>query len=57
MTELLLLLSGMNMTTMIQLTKRTVHEAYSRDFSHGFYRKLFETLKIWQEAGVMYICR
>ena len=38
---------------MIQLTKQ-LHEAY-QDISHGFYRKLFQTLKIWQEEGVMYM--
>lgn len=37
----------------IQLTKQ-LHKAYP-EISHGFYRKLFETLKIWQEEGVMYL--
>ena len=38
---------------MIELAKR-LHEAYP-EISQGFYRKLFETLKIWQEEGVMYM--
>ena len=37
----------------IQLTKQ-LHEVYS-NLSHGFYRKLFETLKIWQEEGHLYM--
>lgn len=37
----------------IQLTKQ-LHEVY-RNLSHGFYRKLFETLKIWQEEGHLYM--
>ena len=38
---------------MIELTKQ-LHAVYPK-ISHGFYRKLFETLKIWQEEGVMYM--
>ncbi len=38
---------------MIQLTM-LLHKEYPY-ISHGFYRKLFETLKIWQEEGVMYL--
>ena len=37
----------------IQLTKQ-LHEVYS-ELPHGFYRKLFETLKIWQEEGLLYL--
>ena len=37
----------------IQLTKR-LHQVYSK-LPHGFYQKLFETLKIWQEDGVLYM--
>ena len=37
----------------IQLTKQ-LHEVYP-NLSHGFYRKLFETLKIWQEEGHLYM--
>ena len=37
----------------IQLT-RQLHDVYS-ELPHGFYRKLFETLKIWQEEGVLYM--
>ena len=38
---------------MIELTKQ-LHAVYP-EISQGFYRKLFETLKIWQEKGVMYM--
>ena len=37
----------------IQLAKE-LHKVYS-ELPHGFYRKLFETLKIWQEEGVLYM--
>ena len=37
----------------IQLVKE-LHKVYS-ELPHGFYRKLFETLKIWQEEGVLYM--
>ena len=37
----------------IQLTKR-LHQVYS-ELPHGFYQKLFETLKIWQEDGILYM--
>ena len=37
----------------IDLTKK-LQASYS-NLPHGFYRKLFETLKIWQEDGKLYI--
>lgn len=37
----------------IQLTKR-LYEVYV-ELPHGFYQKLFETLKIWQEEDVLYM--
>ena len=37
----------------IKLTKE-LHDAYS-DLPHAFYRKLFETLKIWQAEGFFYM--
>lgn len=37
----------------IQLTKE-LNMAYT-DLPHGFYRKLFETLRIWQEEGQLYM--
>lgn len=37
----------------IQLTKQ-LHEVYA-ELPHGFYRKLLETLKIWQEEGLLYM--
>ena len=37
----------------IELTKQ-LHEIYL-GLPHGFYRKLFETLKIWQEDGKLYM--
>ena len=37
----------------IQLTK-ALHKVYPH-LPHGFYRKLFETLKIWQEEGLLYL--
>lgn len=39
--------------SIIELTKE-MYIAYS-DISHGFLRKLFETLTIWQEDGVLYL--
>ena len=39
----------------VQLTKQ-LHKVYQHpDLSHAFYRKLFETLKIWQEQGQLYM--
>ena len=38
---------------MIQLTKE-LNTAYP-ELPHGFYRKLFETLRIWQEEGLLYL--
>ena len=37
----------------IRLTKE-LHAVYPK-ISHGFYRKLFETLRIWQEEGLLYL--
>lgn len=37
----------------IQLAK-CLHKVYS-ELPHGFYQKLFETLKIWQEDGILYM--
>ena len=37
----------------INLTKQ-LHEIYA-DRPHGFFRRLFETLKIWQEDGQLYM--
>ena len=37
----------------IELTKQ-LHEIYL-ELPHGFYRKLFETLKIWREDGKLYM--
>lgn len=37
----------------IYLTKE-LYKVYS-EFPHGFYRKLFKTVKIWQEEGLLYL--
>lgn len=39
----------------IQLTKQLQKVYLHPDLSHAFYRKLFETLKIWQEQGQLYM--
>ena len=40
-------------SNVIQLTKEL--NAVYPDLPHGFYRKLFETLRIWQEEGQLYM--
>ena len=41
--------------SIIQLTKQLYNFSQSSDVPHGFYRKLFETLRIWQEEGLLYM--
>ena len=39
----------------VQLTKQLQKVYQHPNLSHAFYRKLFETLKIWQEQGQLYM--
>ena len=39
----------------IQLTKQLYKFSQHPDVPHGLYRKLFETLRIWQEEGPLYL--
>lgn len=39
----------------IQLTKQLYKFSQHRDVPHGLYRKLFETLTVWQEEGPLYM--
>ena len=39
----------------IQLTKQLYKFSQHPDVPHGLYRKLFETLRIWQEEGPLYM--
>ena len=39
----------------IQLTKQLYKFSQHSDVPHGLYRKLFETLRIWQEEGPLYM--
>ena len=41
--------------SIIQLTKQLYNFSQSSDVPHGFYRKLFATLRIWQEEGPLYM--
>ena len=41
--------------SVVQLTKQLYKFSQQSDVPHGLYRKLFETLKIWQEEGPLYM--
>ena len=41
--------------SVIQLTKQLYKFSQTPDIPHGFYRKLFATLRIWQEEGPLYM--
>lgn len=41
--------------SVIQLTKQLYKFSQHSDVPHGFYRKLFATLRIWQEEGPLYM--
>ena len=41
--------------SIVQLTRHLYKLSQLRNVPHGFYRKLFETLRIWQEEGPLYL--
>ena len=41
--------------SVVQLTKQLYRFSQLEDVPHGFYRKLFATLRIWQEEGPLYM--
>ena len=41
--------------SVVQLTKQLYKFSQHSDVPHGLYRKLFETLRIWQEEGPLYM--
>ena len=41
--------------SVVQLTKQLYRFSQLPDVPHGFYRKLFATLRIWQEEGPLYM--
>ena len=41
--------------SLVQLTKQLYKFSRLQDIPHGLYRKLFTTLRIWQEEGPLYL--